>query len=311
MANHPEVRERLTEEGIVVPADTWFVGGYHDTSSDAVVYFDVDAIPSTHRERFAELERTMDRARALDAHERCRRFEHVGLEATPEEALRHVEVRAADLFQPRPECGHATNLLCIVGKRETTRGLFMDRRAFLCSYDPDHDADGTILEGILAAAIPVCAGINLEYWFSYVDPTRYGCGSKLPQNVSALLGVMDGHASDLRTGLPWQMVEIHEPRRLVTIVEAPIDRLTAVIDSLPASKKLVDNRWVHLVALDPKDYRLYRLGPNGFTPYAPRGVELKTAPRSIDWYRGHREHLPYARITSALASPPQVQELAR
>ena len=29
---------------------------------------------------------------------------------------------------------------------------------------------------------------------------------------------MDGAASDLRTGLPWQMVEIHEPVRLLFVV---------------------------------------------------------------------------------------------
>ena len=30
---------------------------------------------------------------------------------------------------------------------------------------------------------------------------------------------MDGAASDLRTGLPWQMVEIHEPVRILFVVE--------------------------------------------------------------------------------------------
>ncbi len=67
--------------------------------------------------------------------------------------------------------------------------------------------------------VPVVAGISLEYYFSYVDPTGYGCGTKLPHNVTSLLGVMDGAQSDLRTGLPWQMVEIHEPTRLAIVVE--------------------------------------------------------------------------------------------
>jgi uncharacterized protein YbcC (UPF0753/DUF2309 family) len=310
MANHRGVRARLAARGVVIPEATWFVGGYHDTASEEVLYFDLDALPSTHRARFAELRETIDRARALDAHERCRRFEHVGLDASPDEALRHVEARSADLGQPRPELGHATNFLCVVGRREATRGLFFDRRAFLCSYDPDRDPSGRILEGVLRPAIPVCAGINLEYFFSSVDPVRYGCGSKLPQNVSALLGVMDGHASDLRTGLPWQMVEIHEPLRLLTIVEAPVDRLRAAIDALPESKRLVENGWVHLVALDPADHRLYRFGPSGYELYRPTGAALATAPRSTDWYRGHRDHLPFARITAALAAPRMFREVA-
>ena len=93
----------------------------------------------------------------------------------------------------------------------------MDRRAFLNSYDPTtDDPESNILLRILRAAIPVCAGISLEYYFSSVDPAYFGCGSKLPHNVTSLLGVMDGAASDLRTGLSTQMTEIHEPIRHCT-----------------------------------------------------------------------------------------------
>ncbi len=299
MANHPEVRRALGESGIAIPGSTWFLGGYHDTGSDAVELFDLDRVPAALAGAVSELRRDLDAARALDAHERCRRFEHVGLDVGPAEALRHVEDRAADLGQPRPECGHATNAICVVGRRALTRGLFLDRRAFLTSYDPTIDPSGELLRGLLAAAIPVCAGINLEYWFSYVDPRRYGCGTKLPQNVAGLLGVMDGHSSDLRTGLPWQMVEIHEPLRLVCIVEAPVDRLAAVLDRLPDSKRLVANRWVHLLALDPDSRRISRFGATGFEPCEPSGAALPTAPRSVDWYRGRRDHLAFARIAAA------------
>ena len=74
-------------------------------------------------------------------------------------ARQHVEARAEDLAQVRPEWGHATNAFCIVGRRERTRGLFLDRRAFLTSYDPTQDdAEGTILTRILQAVFPVCAG---------------------------------------------------------------------------------------------------------------------------------------------------------
>jgi hypothetical protein len=77
----------------------------------------------------------------------------------------------------------------------------------------------TILARILGAVVPVCSGINLEYYFSYVDSPGWGSGSKLPHNITGLLGVMDGAMSDLRTGLPWQMVEIHEPVRLLFVIE--------------------------------------------------------------------------------------------
>src|SRR5260370_17736253 len=99
-------------------------------------------------------------------------------------ARQHVEGRGEVLAQVRPEWGHATNALCIVGRRSRTRGLFLDRRAFLTSYDPTQDdADSTILTRILQAAVPVCAGINLEYYFSYPDSPGYGSGPTLPHNI--------------------------------------------------------------------------------------------------------------------------------
>ena len=46
------------------------------------------------------------------------------------------------LGQPRPEYGHCTNAMAVVGRRTLTRGLHLDRRPFLISYDPAISADG-------------------------------------------------------------------------------------------------------------------------------------------------------------------------
>ena len=155
-----------------------------------------------------------------NAHERCRRFMSAPLTLSFSAARQHVEERAEDLAQTRPELGHATNAIVVVGRREWSRGLFLDRRAFLASYDPTSDTnDHAILTRILQAAFTVCSGINLEYYFSHVDNAGFGAGTKLPHNLASLLGVMDGAASDLRTGLPWQMVEIHEPVRSLFLIE--------------------------------------------------------------------------------------------
>src|SRR5581483_1742620 len=215
MANRAEVRERLRERGIEIPEDTWFVGGYHDSCSDDVELFDLEALPVTHQPDLDRLMESLNTARAWNAHERARRFESAPGAVTAEAALRHVEERSEHLAEPRPEYGHCTNSVCVVGRRSLTRGLFLDRRAFLVSYDANQDPDDASLSALLAAVVPVCAGISLEYYFSFVDNDRYGCGTKLPHNVTGLVGVMDGHASDLRTGLPWQMVEIHEPVRIL------------------------------------------------------------------------------------------------
>jgi uncharacterized protein YbcC (UPF0753/DUF2309 family) len=135
------------------------------------------------------------------------------------ESLLHVQERAEDLAQTRPEYGNCTNEMCFVGRRSRIRGLYLDRRSFLMSYDKSQDTDkNMILARILGAVIPVCEGINMLYTLSAIDSSGWGSGTKLPHNVTSLLGVMDGAASDLRTGLPWQGVDIHEPVRILFIV---------------------------------------------------------------------------------------------
>jgi uncharacterized protein YbcC (UPF0753/DUF2309 family) len=236
-----------------------------------------------------------------NAHERCRRFETAPLDVTRAEAHAHAEARSADLAQVRPELGHATNAVCIVGRRWRTRGLFLDRRAFLVSYDPDTDADGTILARTLAAVGPVGAGINLEYYFSVVDRLGYGAGTKLPHNITGLIGVMDGHASDLRTGLPWQMVEIHEPVRLLVVIDAAPERILAAAEAVPAVKRLVVNRWIQLVSWHPRTGELAVFADGGFVPYVPERTDIPVVERSVSWYSGRREHLPPARVLAAAA----------
>lgn len=300
MANHPAVRARLAERGLSIPASTVFVGAYHNTCDDSVDWFDVDLVPEARADDLERLRAALERARRRDAHERCRHFESASRVHDPEAALAHVEGRANDLGEPRPEYGHATNAVCFVGRRERTRGLFLDRRAFLVSYDPERDPGGEILGGLLAAVVPVGAGISLEYYFSYVDQTAYGCGTKLPHNIVGLVGVMDGHASDLRTGLPWQMVEIHEPVRLLNVIEAEPEVLERLLERSPAIAQVVVNQWVQLVAWSPSNGRMFVWERRGFVPYEPRSESIPIVPRSIDHYGGRSGHLEPARVEAAL-----------
>ena len=308
MANDPTVRAKLAADGLSIPADVVFVGGMQDTCTSGVAWFDTDRIPATHRGDFEEFRRLCAVVSGLDAQERCRRFDAVPLGASAGEALRQVQARAADLAQVRPEYGHATNAVCIVGRRRLTRGLFLDRRSFLVSYEPGADAGGHILERTLAAVGPVCGGINLAYLFSRVDPLGYGAGTKLPHNITGLVGVMDGHASDLRTGLPFQGVDIHEPVRLLLVVEAPPERIAEVLDRLPGVRDLVVNRWVRLVSWHPDTGVLaVQDGADGrlaFSPYTPESVAIPVAASSAEWYRGRRDNLPPARLLAGLEPGP-------
>ncbi len=296
MANRPEVRQRLRQKGIDIPSDTWFIGGYHDTCSDDIELFDLDQVPSTHQQDSESIRRALARASAQNALERARRFESCPADADAERALRHVEERSEHLGQPRPEYGHCTNSVCIVGRRSLTRGLFLDRRAFLVSYDANLDPGDEGLSALLAAAVPVCAGISLEYYFSFVDNDRYGCGTKLPHNVVSLMGVMDGHASDLRTGLPWQMVEIHEPVRILFVVETTPDRLEKVIDGSALLKRLITNRWIRLATIDPASGRVHVRRDGGFEEFQESLERLPVALSSQEWYAGKLQHLPMAWI---------------
>jgi uncharacterized protein YbcC (UPF0753/DUF2309 family) len=306
MANDPRVREALAQRGVVIPADTVFIGGMHNTCDDSLTYFDLDRLPSSHRPDFEHARDVIDEARARNAHERCRRFESAPLSITPEQALIHVEGRSEDLAQARPELGHATNAVCYVGRRWRTKGLFLDRRTFLTSYDPTQDTpDFKILERVLQPAIPVCAGISLEYFFSYVDPMGYGCSSKLPHNITSLLGVMDGAASDLRTGLPWQMVEIHEPMRCLFIVETTPEAMQRIIDQNPVIKQLVENEWIQLALLDPDRPRILVLRKGRYERHVPETMDLPVVQASVDWYRGWRDHLGYASIVSGRGAKPR------
>jgi hypothetical protein len=300
MANDPAVRAVLAARGLVIPADTVFVAGMQDTCTSSITWSDVESVPLTHHDEFAAFRRLCVAAGRRDAQERCRRFDSVPADVTPEEAIRRVQARAADLAQVRPEYGHASNAVCVVGRRDLTRGLFLDRRSFLVSYDPHGDRDGAILERTLAAVGPVCGGINLAYLFSRVDPLVYGAGTKLPHNITGLIGVMDGHASDLRTGLPFQGVDIHEPVRLLLVVEAPRERIAAALDRLPAVKALVEGRWLNLVAIDPDLGSMWikepRTDGDTFVPYVPETAAIPSATSSWEWCRGHRGNVPPARI---------------
>lgn len=262
MANHESVRKILRERGIDIPTNTRFIAALHNTSRDEITYFDAELHETFAFKELDAFKATMEQALELNAQERCRWFE-----LSPkahDKSHQHVRARASSIFEPRPEYNHSNNLYCVIGKRELTRDLFLDRRCFLHSYAPETDALGGILVKILGAIIPVCGGINLEYLFSRIDNSVYGAGTKLPHNVIGLLGVANGVEGDLRTGLPQQMIEVHEPSRLLIVIEQTpeiIDKALAKIGNL---KEWLDNDWIRLVSCRPSDRELFLYSATGW-----------------------------------------------
>lgn len=296
MANRPAVRAGLAARGIAIPDDTWFVAAEHDTCDDSIEWYDLAAVPTPFQPALDRLLGQVAEACRAHAVERCRRLASAPVRPTPWRALRHLAGRAADLAQARPELGHATNAAAFIGRRAMSRGLFLDRRVFLISYDPaQDDAAGHIVEATLLSTAPVGAGISLEYYFSTVDNERFGCGSKTTHNIAGLFGVMEGADSDLRTGLPLQMVEIHEPMRLLVVVEQRTAVLDAIVARQPALRELISHAWINLAAQHPDTGEILRYCPRrGWLPWAPAAGAPPRVARSIDWFAGERDALPPA-----------------
>jgi uncharacterized protein YbcC (UPF0753/DUF2309 family) len=297
MLNDSRVRGILANRGLSIPRETVFLGGLHNTCDDTISFFDLDLLPRSHFNDFDAASKTLGEICQRNAHERCRRFESASLDLSAAEAHRHVKERSEDLAQARPEFGNATNAMCIVGRRDRFRGLFLDRRSFMHSYDPTSDDDEhSILTRILGAVVPVCSGINLQYFFSSIDPFGWGSGTKLPHNVTSLLGVMDGAASDLRSGLPLQGVEIHEPMRLLFIIETTPAGIEQVMEQNPAVRQILRNGWAQLALLSPQSSELLVYRDGQFTPHKIGEEELPVTTSSFDWYRGWRGNLQFASI---------------
>lgn len=269
MANHTGVREILAQHGLVIPATTQFVGALHDTAADEIEYYDTAILNTVNQEKHLANSVAFEHALDLNAKERSRRFSSINTRNDIKKIRKAIKARSVSLFEPRPELGHGTNTLCIVGRRSMTRGLFLDRRAFLNSYDHCTDPNGDFLAGVMRPLGPVCGGINLEYYFSRVDNQKLGAGTKLPHNVMGLFGVSNSSDGDLRPGLPWQMIEVHDPVRLLILVEHFPEIVLKTIQNTPEMFEWYKNEWVHVAAIHPETREIHYFTDGRFVPYHP------------------------------------------
>ena len=275
MANNPKVRAILDSKGLHIPVETQFVGALHDTAADQVAFYDEKGIAPKNKEAHQKNKNDFEAALDLNARERSRRFASINTQKDLRHVREEIRKRSVSLFEPRPELGHGTNSLCIVGSREMTKNLFLDRRAFMNSYDYKTDPDGKLLLGVMKPLPVVCGGINLEYYFSRCDNYKLGAGTKLPHNVVGLIGVANSSDGDLRPGLPLQMIEVHDPVRLVIMVEHYPEVVLKTVQVLPDVYEWFINDWVHLVAIHPDTGEIHYFKNGSFSLYTPLQQEVK------------------------------------
>ena len=251
--NDIKVREILAQKQIIIPRETIFIAAEHNTTNDEVMLYncsDIDGID--------QLKHNLKLAGKINSKFRC---DHMDVKGGSKQA----KLRSIDWSQARPEWGLAKNAAFIIAPRSLTEEVDLEGRCFLHSYDYTQDIDGASLNVILTAPMIVAQWINAQYLFSSLNNVAYGAGSKITKNITGKIGVMQGNASDLMTGLPLQSVYIsdikayHETQRLMTVVCAPRLMIDKIIDSQDILKKLFGNGWITLSCIDPEDNQIYFL----------------------------------------------------
>ncbi len=257
--NDLDVRAGLVARGIVIPDDCWFLGALHDTTTDEVRIFDESEVPASLATDLSQLKLALQRATTLARIERGRLL---GIDKR-DDVNTAIVSRSRDWSQVRPEWGLAGNAAFIAAPRRLTRGIDLEGRAFLHCYEHAKDQGTGVLELIMTAPMVVASWINLQYYGSTVNNAVFGSGNKVLHNVVGQLGVLEGNAGDLRTGLPWQSVHdgtrlIHEPLRLNVFIAAPEAAMDAVLAKHEGVRDLVANGWVFLHSISDDGRRIRR-----------------------------------------------------
>lgn len=232
--NNKKVQKALKEESIIIPETTFFIAAEHNTTTDELVLFDHN-IPKNREKELFELQ---ERLQKINNNEGIK--------------------KSQDWAEVRPEWGLARNASFIIGPRWLTKNIDLEGRSFLHSYEWKKDKDGSNLRKILTAPVIVAQWINTQYLFSTIDNVAFGGGSKITKNITGKIGIMQGNASDLMSGLSLQSVykndtdEYHDPVRLTVVIYAPEKYIDHVLSKEPQLKQLVDNQWIFIKCLDPK-----------------------------------------------------------
>ena len=249
MANNTEVRKLLaTQFDIKIPEATVFLGAEHNTTTDEIELFDKH-IPSSHQKLLDNLKSNLEKAQITATQERLGALGN---------SVSMAQVNASNWGETRPEWGLAKNASFVIAPRKTTQHIDLDGRCFLHSYDWKGDTDGTALEAIMQGPMVVTQWIKNHYYFSTVDNEKFVAGTKTTHNITGKFGVVQGNGGDLQTGLPWESLynadnqPYHSPLRLTVVIQAPKERVNAILSKHEGLRSLVANEWIYLIIMDPE-----------------------------------------------------------
>ena len=255
--NDVEVRSSLERKGIKIPKDTIFIAAKHNTTTDEII---IDY--SKEDDLIGKIKNDLEKARNINSSLRIKALNYKGKSLNL--ANKTLE-KASDWAETRPEWGLARNAAFIVGNIDLRSSPELSGRCFLHSYDYNQDLKGELLSAIMTGPMIVAQWINAQYLFSTIDNVAYGSGSKITHNIAGKIGVMQGNASDLMTGLPLQSVyssdkiAYHDLQRLLAVVFAPRRIISNIIDKNIILEKLFGNGWIQICCIEPNNKEAYIL----------------------------------------------------
>ncbi len=249
--NKQEIRKFLEENNIVIPQKTYFVAALHNTTNDEISIYEDKTLNIKYANEIYSIKSDLKRAQILNSQERLAQIDPFCKK--PQEMVHKL---ASDWSQTRPEWGLAKNAAFIVGPRNLTKDINLESKSFLHSYNYEIDEDGSCLETIMTAPMVVAHWINSQYFFSTFDNVVYGSGSKITQNITGKIGVMQGNSSDIYSGLALQSVfkddkkAQHEMIRLNCVICAPKKMIDNVIKKHENLQELIKNEWIFLSCVE-------------------------------------------------------------